>query len=135
MSSHSSRAESRSSYLGSKFGIEVPKSWDDHVILDTENGNILWQDALWKEMKNVRIAFKIMNGYEVIPPTYQDMRCRVIFDVKMEDFRRKARFVSGGHITDTHHDMTYGSAVLRESVRIALTLVALNDLDVKMAGI
>jgi hypothetical protein len=58
----------------------------------------------------------------------------VIFDVKMEDFRRKARFVSGGHITDTPY-ATYESVVSRESVRIALTLDALNDVDVKMADI
>jgi hypothetical protein len=59
----------------------------------------------------------------------------MIFDVKMEDFRRKARFVAGGHITDTPHAMAYASVVSRESVRIALTLADLNDLDVKMADI
>jgi hypothetical protein len=59
----------------------------------------------------------------------------MIFDVKMEDFRRKARCVAGGHTPDTPHAMTYASVVSRESVRIALTLAALNDLDVKMADI
>ena len=118
-----------------KFGIEVPKSWDDCVRLDKENDNTLWQDAVRKEMKNVRIAFRIMNGDEVIPPTFQEIRCHMIFDVKMEDFRRKARFVAGGHTTDTPHAMTYASVVSRESVRIALTLAALNDLEVKMADI
>jgi hypothetical protein len=57
----------------------------------------------------------------------------MIFDVKMEDFRRKARFVTGGHTTGTPHAMTYASVVSRDSVRVALTLAALNDLDVKMA--
>jgi hypothetical protein len=59
----------------------------------------------------------------------------MIFDVKMEDFRRKARFVAGGHTTYTPHEMTYESVVSRESVRVSLTLAALNDLDVKMADI
>jgi hypothetical protein len=59
----------------------------------------------------------------------------MIFDVKMEDFRRKARFFAGGHTTDTPYAMTYASVVSRESVRIALTLAALNDLNVKMADI
>jgi hypothetical protein len=59
----------------------------------------------------------------------------MIFDVRMEDFRRKARFVSGGHTTDTTHAMTYASVVSRKSVIIALTLAALNDVDVKMADI
>jgi hypothetical protein len=86
-------------------------------------------------MKNIRIAFKILNGEEAVPPTYQKITCHVIFDVKMEDFRRKARFVAGGHTTDTPHAMTYASGVSRESVRIAQTLAALNDLEVKMADI
>jgi hypothetical protein len=38
-----------------KFGIEVPKSLDDSVRLDKENGKTLWQDAVRKNMKNVRI--------------------------------------------------------------------------------
>jgi hypothetical protein len=45
-----------------KFGIEVPKSWDDCVRLDKENDNTLWQDTVRKEMNNVRIPFKILNG-------------------------------------------------------------------------
>jgi hypothetical protein len=118
-----------------KFRIEVPNSWDDCVRLDKENGNTLWQDAVRKEMKNVLIAFKILNGYGSVPPTYEEIRCHMIFDIKMEDFRHKARFVAGGHTTDTPHAMTYASIVSRESVRIALTLDALNDLDVKMVDI
>jgi ABC-type Fe3+ transport system substrate-binding protein len=51
-----------------KFGIEVPKSWDDCVRLDKKNDNTLWQDAVRKEMKNVIIAFKIINGEESAPP-------------------------------------------------------------------
>jgi hypothetical protein len=59
----------------------------------------------------------------------------MIFDVKMEDFQRKARFVAGGHTTDKPHAMMYASVVSRESVRIALKLAALKDLNVKMADI
>jgi hypothetical protein len=87
-------------------------------------------------MKNVRIAFKIINGEESVPPTYQEIRCHMIlFYVKMEDFRRKARFVSGGHTTYTPHAMPYASFVSRESVIISLDLAALNDLYVKMYDI
>jgi hypothetical protein len=43
-----------------KFGIEVPKSWDDCVRLDKENDNTLWQDTVRKEMNNFRITIKIM---------------------------------------------------------------------------
>jgi hypothetical protein len=105
-----------------KFGIEVPKSWDDCVRLDTYNDNTIWQDEVRKEMKNVRISFNIINGETSVPPTYQDIRCHMIFDVKMEYFKRKARFVAGGHTTDTPHAMTYTSVVSRESVRMCLLL-------------
>jgi hypothetical protein len=50
-----------------KFGIEVPKSWDDCVRLDKENDNTLWQYAVRKEMNNFRIAFKILNGEKSVP--------------------------------------------------------------------
>jgi hypothetical protein len=39
----------------------------------------------------------------------------MIFDIKMEDFRLKARVVAGGHTTDTPHAMTYASIVARLS--------------------
>jgi hypothetical protein len=118
-----------------KFGIEVPKSWDDCVRLDKENDNNIWKDATRKEMNNVRIAFKIINGEESATPTYQEILCHMIVDVKMANFCRKARFVAGGHTPDTPHAITYASVVSRESVRVALTLAALNDRDVKMADI
>jgi hypothetical protein len=66
-----------------KFGIEVPKSWDDCVMFDKENDNTLWQDVVMKEMKNVRIAFKIINGDKLFPPTYQEIWYHIIFYVKM----------------------------------------------------
>ena len=53
----------------------------------------------------------------------------------MEDFKRKARFVAGGHMIDTPSTLTYASVVSRESVRIALTIAAWNDLEVKSVDI
>jgi hypothetical protein len=59
----------------------------------------------------------------------------MIFDVKMEDFWRKPRFIIGGHMPDNLHTMRYASIVLWGSIHIALTLDALNELDVKMVDI
>jgi hypothetical protein len=53
-----------------KFGTEIPVTCNECVCLDKENNNALWQDAVHKEMKNVRIAFNILNGEEAVPPTY-----------------------------------------------------------------
>jgi hypothetical protein len=59
----------------------------------------------------------------------------MIFDVKMDDFCCKARFVIGDHTIDKSYAMTCASVVSRKLVIIIVTLAALNDLDVKMADI
>ena len=41
------------------FGIRVPKSVDEALRLDEENGDTLWYDTIQKEMENVRIAFEV----------------------------------------------------------------------------
>ena len=53
----------------------------------------------------------------------------------MGDFRCKTRYVAQGNMTETPKTLTYASVVSRESVGIALTLAALNDLEVKSADI
>ena len=70
-------------------------------MLDEKNGNTLWWDAIFKEMKKVRIAFEVFEGEEKdILPGFQEVKCHMIFDIKMgENFRRKARMVARGHTT------------------------------------
>ena len=121
-----------------KFGIRIPKSVKEAREIDAENGNSYWWDAILKEMKNVRPAFEVWEGSEdSIPPGYQQIKCHLIFDVKMgENFRRKARFVAGGHTTEVPESLiTYSSVVSRDSVRIALTIAGLNGLKVMSCDI
>ena len=101
----------------------------------------LLAEALGKEMAKVKVAWtaadgvspeQARSGKESSMIRYQEIRCHVIFDVKM-DFTRKARFVAGGHTTDTSSSITYSSVVLRDSVRLAFLVAGLNDLDV-LAG-
>ena len=88
-----------------------------------------------KEMNAIRVAFKILTNEEKVPPGYQYVPCKTIFDVKMEDLRRKSRYVAQGCVTEPPSTITYASVVSRESVRIALTVAALNDLEVKAGDI
>ena len=118
-----------------KFGIRLPKTVKEAYELDRLNGNTMWADAIKKEMKNVRVAFKILTDDEKVPVGSQYIDCHGVFDVKMNSFQRKFRLVGGGHQTETPATLTYASVVSRESVRIALTLAALNDLEVKAADI
>jgi hypothetical protein len=51
------------------------------------------------------------------------------------DFTRKARFVAVGHVTDTPTQLTSPSVVSQESVCIAFSIVALNEIDILAADI
>ncbi|KAL7509857.1 hypothetical protein ACHAXN_007160 [Cyclotella atomus] len=87
-------------------------------------------------MFNVSIAFKILENHENLPAGYTKSSGHMVFDVKM-DFTRKARWVKDGH-KHQHPDpewSSYAGVVSRESVRIALTYAALNDLEVVAADI
>ena len=60
----------------------------------------------------------------------------MIFDVKLgENFRRKARMVDGGHTKMSPLSLIYLSVISRDSVRIALTIASLNDLEVMACDI
>ena len=97
----------------------------------------LWWEAICNETRNVRPAFEVWEkDVEHIPPGNQQIKCHMIFDVKMgENFRCKARFVAGGHTTETHTSLTYSSVVSRDSVRIILLIAALNGLQVMACDI
>ena len=88
-------------------------------------------------MRNFRSAFEVWEkDIEHIPPGYQQIKCHMIFDVKMgKNFRGKARFVTGGHTTETPTSLTYSSVVSRDLVRIILLIAALNGLQVMTCDI
>ena len=113
----------------------MPKSVKEAEALDKANGNTCWMDALAKEMKNTKVAFKILPEGDMAPRDYQFVKCHIVWDVKMEDFRRKAKLVAGGYMTTAPAAITYDSVVTRETVRITLILAALNDLEVKVGNV
>ena len=81
------------------------------------------------------VAFKILDDDDKPPIGSQYMKCHMVFSIKMEDFFRKACLVAGGNIVEASKSLTFASVVSRESVRIALKLAALNDLEVKTSDI
>ena len=120
-----------------KFGIQIPKSVEEAKHFDQENGDTLWWEAICNKMRNIRPAFEVWEkDVKHIQPGYQQIKCHMIFDVKMgENFRRKARFVAGGHTTETPMSLTDSSVVSRDSVRIILLIGALNRLQVMACDI
>ena len=77
-------------------------------------------------------AFEVYEGDASKLVGYQKLWCHIVWDIKLgENFRRKARLVAGGHTTDPPSStIMYSSVVSRESVRIVLTIAALNGLDI-----
>ena len=115
---------------GLKYGIEVPNSIEEAEELDRKYGNDLWKKAIQKELDKVRIAFALIPDTDNPPIGSKEIPYHLVFDVKA-DLTRKARLVAGGHKNkNVPKHMTYCSVVSRESVRICLTLAALNGLDI-----
>jgi hypothetical protein len=73
-----------------KFGIEIPRTVKEALELDRHNGNTFWADAIAKEMTEVQKAFDILPDGKTAPVGYQQIPCHMVFDIKMEDSKRKA---------------------------------------------
>ena len=73
-----------------KFGVILPKSVDQAYKIDTQNGNILWNNTIAKDTTDVKATFKALEDGEDLPIGYAYLLCHMIFDVKTEDFRQKA---------------------------------------------
>ena len=86
-------------------------------------------------MKNVQVNFDVKDEVEVAPIGYQEIGCHPIVDIKATTLTWKVRFVLGRHTMDTPAAMAYALVVLRESVWMALLLLALDYLDVLSADI
>ena len=80
------------------------------------------------------IAFVFLDHGVKAPATWKRTSGHIVWDVKM-DFTRKARWVKDGHKTPDPVTSNYAGVVSRESVRIAFTYAALNNLDVVAANI
>ena len=66
-----------------QFGIKIPRSVDETISFDEENGNTYWQDAMAKEMKNVKCAFEILDDGQSVLIGYNFVKCHTIFSVKI----------------------------------------------------
>jgi hypothetical protein len=119
--------------INMKFGIEIPKSMERAMQIDTENGNTFWTDAIKKEMSTVMIAFEILPKGSKPPPGFAKLTGHLVFDCHAGSLLGKARCVGDGHKLDEPDVCTYASVVSRESVRLAFMLAALNGLDVLAA--
>ncbi len=110
-----------------KYGIKMPAvgRTHDEVIrnteeLDCKDRNTFWMESMRKEIRNLIVAFKILDAGQKAPPGWYKTSGHIIFDVKM-DFTRKARWVKDGHKTPDSTTSSYAGVVSWESIRICLT--------------
>ena len=120
-----------------KFGIIIPNSVKEALALDRINKNNLWEQAIIKELEglNNTNCFKYYPGHHKFPSCYQYTPLRIIFDIKKEDFRRKARLVAGGHVVDSTMFESYSSVVQTKSLRLLLTIALGHSLAIVTADI
>ena len=118
-----------------KFGIQVPRSKEEALRFDAENGNDFWLQAINKEIKNVKVAFDLLADGDSPPPGSKHIPYHLIFDVRF-DLTRKARLVAGGHRNrNVPQHSRYSSVASRDSVRIGLLVAALNNLSIASTDI
>ena len=116
-----------------KYRIELPKTVKEVLDINQQMGTDFWRKAIKKEMKNVMPAFQFTEDGKILI-RYKRIDCHMVFDIKM-DLTQKARLVMGGHQTDPLKESLYSSVISKDSVRIILTIAALNDLDILAADV
>ena len=102
--------------------------------MDRVAGDTKWGDAIAKEMGNLdrlqvfkyhdpSTEFNSSEGWQKAP-------LRMIFDIKSEDRRYKARLVAGGHKVDSTGYNTFSSQVDNLSVLLIFLLAEHSKLDI-----
>ena len=109
-----------------KYGYQIPNTYVEALLLDKQNGNSKWQEAVTLELSSIDEyqTFKdngraIFKGKEILnaPQGYKKIRVHLVFDVK-HDGRHKARLVADGHLTQLPVESVYSSVVSLRSLRI-----------------
>ena len=118
-------------------GFHVPKDYNDAIRLDKENSNTHWQDAMDLELTQIH-EYKVFkdtgkaqfhNGKAVTPDGFQKIRVHFVYAVK-HDGRFKARLFADGHLTKEPVEFIYSGVVSFRSLRMAVFLSQLNDLEI-----
>ena len=122
-----------------KMGIKVPRNIQEALLFDKENGNTKWADAIMKEMEGLRClnVFKFHPANHKCSKTdgWQFAPMHMIFDVKQQDLRCKARLVVGGHVVDLSQYTTYSLVIENLSVRLVFMIAAHQKLDIMTGDI
>ena len=73
------KVKSRMKKVTHKYGLKVLRNFTHTDELDNRNNNTLWEDAIKKEMTNVRSAFDVNKKNTKIYPGHSYLDCHLIF--------------------------------------------------------
>ena len=119
-----------------KFGVHIPCTYNEAIILDKENGNTLWQDVIWRELDQISSYKSFHNiGVGVSPgPDIKKIKVKFVFDCKA-DGRRKGCLVAWGDMTPEPEELVYSSVATLHSLCIVVFLAELNGLNLMQEDI
>ena len=117
-----------------KFGVRVPRTYQEALRIDRANGNKKWQEAIYAELEQLDEYKTFRVSLEGVPQGYNKIRVHFVFDVK-HDGRHKARLVAGGHLTPEEAYMSYSSVASLRSMRLVMFASQLNDQELHAADI
>jgi ribosomal protein L37E len=105
-----------------KYDIRVLRNTREALLLDKQNKNTKWADAIAKEMT----ALNRLDVFEYKSPSHACNESdgwhfapmHMIVDIKQQDLQHKARLVCGGHVIDLLGHVTYSSTIKDISVQL-----------------
>ena len=114
-----------------KFGVRVPHTFSEAMMLDKENGNTFWADAVRHELDQ----FFCYKTFQDLGPgglpgmEYKKLKIRFVFDVTV-DRKREGRLVACVDMTREPDEAVYSSVANLHSLRIVIFLAELNGLNI-----
>ena len=107
------------------YGYQVPKDYEEAMLLDKQNENTRWGDCTNLEMQQLQdyqvFIEKGLFSDTSIPIGFKNIWVHLIYAVKHDD-RHKARLVADGHLTDIPLNSVYSGVVSIRGMRICLFL-------------
>ena len=105
-------------------------------MLDKENGNTLWHDAIRRELDQISSYKSFRNiGIGVSPgPDFKKIKVKFVFDCKV-DGHRKGRLVAQGDMTPEPEELVYSSVATLCSLCIVVFLAEMNGLSLMQGDI
>ena len=112
-----------------KFGVHVPRPYEEAVMLDKENGNTLSQDGIHRELDQILSYQTFCDFGKGGSPgaDYKKIKVQFVFDVKV-DGKWKARLVTQRDMTLEPDELVYSSVATLWSLHIVVFLTELNGL-------